>query len=68
MKFVYLINQQDRWCPENNNGDYFIEAYSTEEAADARCAELNKKEDIWIYYVREFVLDATEEEAYRSFK
>lgn len=68
MNFVYLINQQERYCPENNNGDYFIEAYSDETIANSRCAELNKKEDMWVYYVREFALDVTEDEAYRSFK
>lgn len=32
---VYLINQFDRWCPENDNGDYFIVAFSTIELAEA---------------------------------
>lgn len=31
---IYLINQFDRWCPENNNGDYFIAAFSTLELAE----------------------------------
>lgn len=55
---VYLINKQDNWCPENNNGDYFIEAWSTEEKALNRLKELNKKDNQadW-YYVHAFDLD-----------
>ena len=30
---IYLINKYERYCPENNNGDYFIAAFSTEEKA-----------------------------------
>lgn len=32
---VYLISKFDRWCPENDNGDYFIAAFSTKELAIA---------------------------------
>lgn len=30
---VYLINQYDRYCPENNDGYYLLAAFSTEELA-----------------------------------
>lgn len=35
MKPVYLIDRFDRWCPENNNGEYIVKAFSTEELAQA---------------------------------
>jgi hypothetical protein len=63
MKFVYLINQQDRWCPENNNGDCFIEAWSNEAAAEARAAKLNKPKDWACFYMCKLPLDMAEDEA-----
>lgn len=35
MKQVYLIDKYERWCPENNNGQYIIASFSTMEKAEA---------------------------------
>lgn len=32
---VYLIDKYDRWCPENNNGQYIVAVFSTRELAQA---------------------------------
>jgi len=34
MKKVYLINEFDRWCPQNNHGDSIVAAFSTRELAE----------------------------------
>jgi hypothetical protein len=63
MTKIYLINKQDRYCPENNNGDYFIEAWSTEKLAYKRASELDKEDGSSLYLVHEFYVDMTEEKA-----
>lgn len=64
---IYLINQYDSYCPENNNGDYFISAWSTREMAEAEIKRLRIQRDkshpsgyLWRsneWVVCEFVLD-----------
>lgn len=50
---IYLINKQDKWCPEKNNGDYFIEAYLGENKAEKRAKSLDKQDTNYIHYVNE---------------
>lgn len=63
---VYLINKYDRWCPENDNGDYFIAAFSTLEKAKVYInkhdpkSEDGKRRSPDGYSYQEFELDAEE--------
>jgi hypothetical protein len=55
---IYLINKQDRYCPENNNGDYFVEAYLGKVKAEKRVKVLDKQDPMWAHYVCEMeILD-----------
>jgi hypothetical protein len=61
---VYLIDKYDRWCPENNDGDYFIAAFSTKELAqkyvdkhDKVNKKTGKRESYMGLSIREFELD-----------
>jgi len=60
---IYLINQQDKWCPENNNGDYFIPGcYLKETNAETKCNELDIENPNYYHCVHEFeVLDSNED-------
>lgn len=62
MKFAYLIDKQDRWCSENNNGSYIIEVWSDKTQAIKRAKELDLKDDSCEHLVMELGLDVTEEE------
>lgn len=37
MKKVYLINEYDRYCPENNNGELITKVFSNLELAKEYC-------------------------------
>lgn len=65
MNIVYLINKQNKYCPENNNGDYIVEAYSTKELADKRCKVLDKEDKNNEHFVMEFALDCPELEYFK---
>lgn len=53
---VFLINRQDKYCPENNNGDYIIEAWLNEEDAKVACDELDQRNPLWSHYINEMEL------------
>jgi hypothetical protein len=60
MSSVYLINKYDNWCPENNNGDYFVAAFSTLELAKdykAKAIAIEGEDGTWGYGIRWFDLD-----------
>lgn len=68
-KKVYLIDKYDRWCPENNDGDYFVAAFSTEELANnyvKGAKEIEGKGGCWGYSVTEFVLDSENPSGYNE--
>ena len=69
MKKVYLINEYDRYCPENNNGDYFIAAFSTRELAEAFVKKYDgDKTEPEGLYIREFNVDEYDEyNEYRAY-
>lgn len=54
---VFLINKQDKYCPENNNGDYIIEAWSTFEDAEKACKTLDEIDPCWSHYICEMDLN-----------
>lgn len=41
MQEIYLISKQDKYCPENNNGDYIIECWDNYLDAKTRCEQLD---------------------------
>lgn len=57
MKKIYLINKQDRYCPENNNGDYIVAAYSNEERAEQEAIRLDKEDPSAIHFVHEMRIE-----------
>lgn len=54
---VYLIDRQDRWCPENNNGQYIIEVWGDGEKAADRANYLDKTETLWYHNVIAYELE-----------
>lgn len=44
---VYLINKQDRYCPENNNGDYIVAAFLDIDLAKEYCEKQDKFWPLW---------------------
>lgn len=62
MKKIYIINCQDAWCPENNNGDYIVEAWASELEAEERCKVLDKQsKGLYFHYPMEYELQGKEE-------
>lgn len=49
---VYLINKQDKYCPENNNGDYIVEIYLGKNKAERRAKTLDRLWPSNIHYVQ----------------
>lgn len=65
MNTVYLISKQDN-CPENNNGDHIIEAWTDLKKAEERVAILDKQ-CAWGYHIiLQHGLNCTEDEFYRE--
>ena len=52
-KTIYLINRQDKYCPENNNGDYIVEAWLTRFEAEQAAKDLDEIEPSWYHIVQE---------------
>lgn len=48
---VYLINKLDRFCPENNVGDWIVEIWVDPKAAADRAEVLDDKDNYWFHCV-----------------
>lgn len=59
---VYLINKQDKFAPENNNGDWIVEAYLDEDFAVERANELDDFDGMYSHYVIEMKIGNKNEE------
>lgn len=57
MKVIYLINKQDKYCPENNNGDYIVAAFSNKEKAQKEAFRLDRKDPSSIHYINEMKIE-----------
>jgi hypothetical protein len=59
MKKVYLIDKYDKYCPENNNGEYIVGVGSSREEAEKMVKRL-EKDSLWGgdgYHIMEMTLD-----------
>lgn len=48
---IYLINKQDRWCPENNNGDYIVAIFANEQNAKEYSQYWNNTDIAYDYFI-----------------
>lgn len=48
---VYLINKLDRYCPENNVGDWIVEIWVDSDKALDRANDLDELDQYWFHCV-----------------
>ncbi len=59
MKVVYLINKQDAYCPENNNGDYIIAAFLNREEAIEYVGTAEEDDSSYSFLINEMEISGT---------
>lgn len=62
LKKVYLISSQDKYCPENNNGDHIVEVWDDLSKAEQRRVELDREYPTDTHYLIEMDLNKKEYE------
>lgn len=54
---IYLINRYDKWCPENNNGDHIVAAFSSKTKAEEAVKLLDSKDETIGHTIHELIVD-----------